>query len=370
MKKIALTLVFCLFLGVFSVGSIILPDREFSENENRNLMGFPKPTAAAVGSGDWQGKINSWYSDQLLGRDSLIALKTRLEKLCGKREIGGVYLCHQDFYMEKKLPTEERETVFQNNLSAVSRFFRSQSENFDKDSMTFMLVPPAAYTLKNLLPQGAETPDYQTAYSKAEGQTDGFLDIREPLAENSTANYYKTDHHWTTDGAFAAYKAYCKAKSIDPKDFQREEISGEFLGTTHSKVLDSAATPDSVVYYKNRKDKDYTVTADGKTLDFGIYDFSRLDTKDKYAFFLGGNYGKVTVENCGGEGHLLLVKDSFANCFLPFLLPHFETVTVIDPRYFVGSVAELIKAEEITEILILYGADTFMEEKTVPAILS
>lgn len=371
MKKIALTLVFCLFLGVFSLGSIILPDREFSENENRNLTKFPKPTAMSVGSGAWQSKINSWYSDQMLGRDALISLKTGIEKLCGRKDIGGVYLCDEDFYIEKKLPTEESSKIYENNISAVSSFFEAQSKKIGKDKLTFIPVPTAAYTLKDLLPRGALTPDYEVAYSLAAARIgENLLDIREVLSESAAENYYKTDHHWTTDGAEKAYGALCEAKNITPKEFLRTDLSDEFFGTTYSKVLDSAATPDKVVYYKGDRDGEYTVTADGKELDFGIYDFSALREKDKYTFFFGGNYGEVKIENCGGKGNLLLIKDSFANCFLPFLLPHYDSVTVVDPRYFVGSVSELIESREISEIILLYGMDSLMEEKTVPAILS
>ena len=127
-----------------------------------------------------------------------------------------------------------------------------------------------------------------------------------------------------------------------------------------------------IVFCRTRKDTQEIadkLIADGRELDFGIYDESKLSTKDKYAYFLGGNYGRLKIENCGGKGHLLIVKDSFANCLIPFLLPHFDTVTVIDPRFFVGSVSEIITEEAVTETLVLYGADTFMEEKTVPAIL-
>ena len=134
-------------------------------------------------------------------------------------------------------------------------------------------------------------------------------------------------------------------------------------------MLDSAAKPDKISTYDLEDEPIYNVTADGKKLDFGLYDKSKLSTKDKYAYFFGGNYGEMKIENCGGEGHLLVIKDSFANCLLPFLLPHYEKVTVIDPRFYVGSVSEIITAEAVTETLLLYGADTFMEEKTVSAIL-
>ena len=370
MKKIALTLVFCIFLSVFSVGSLIAPDREFSENENRNLTTFPALSLSSVTSGEWQKKLNSWYSDQLLGRDQLIAFKTSLQKLCGKRDIGGVYLCDNDFYIEKKLPSEELLANFDKNFSVVEQFFQKNAETLGVTNQRFMLVPSSADALEKLLPDGALTPDYDYVFGKTFGIKNGKnVNIREKLGVVAEQNFYKTDHHWTTDGAAIAYIAYCELREIKTKQFVRTPLDVEFFGTTHSKVLDSAARPDKIVTYRLEKEPDYSVTADGKELEFGIYDDSKLTTKDKYAYFFGGNYGKLQVKNCGGKGHLLIIKDSFANCLIPFLLPHFDTVTVIDPRFFVGSVAEIIETEGVTETLVVYGADTFMEEKTVSAIL-
>lgn len=370
MKKIALTLVFCLFLTVFSVGSLIAPDREFSENENRYLAKFPIPTLSSVSSGDWQKKINSWYSDQLLLRDGLISFKTGLQKLCGKRDIGGVYLCDKGYYIEKKLPSEEKTENFDKNLATLSQFFKNNEKFVERNAQSFMLVPSSADLLAGFLPEGALTPDYDYMYKKVSTLDTGrSINLREKLSADAEKNYYKTDHHWTTDGAAIAYKVYCESRGIEAKTFDRRELTSDFLGTAHSKVLDSSARPEQMVYYVENSSRNYTVTADGKTLDFGIYDDSKLSTKDKYAYFLGGNYGRLDIENCGGKGHLLIVKDSFANCLIPFLLPHFEQVTVIDPRFFIGSVSEIIKTEAVTETLVVYGADTFMEEKTVPVIL-
>ena len=370
MKKIALTLVFCIFLSVFSVGSLIAPDRKFSENENRNLTTFPKPNLSSITSGEWQKKINSWYSDQLLLRDELISFKTGLQKLCGKKDIGGVYLCKKGFYIEKKLPDPEKTANFDKNLAVVSQFFENNQNTLGKENQSFMLVPSSADVLSKLLPEGALTPDYDYVYEKAFTLTTGKnVYVREKLGVNAECNFYKTDHHWTTDGAAIAYIAYCESRGLTPKPFERSELTVDFLGTAHSKVLDSAAKPDKIITYDLEDEPIYNVTADGKKLNFGLYDKSKLSTKDKYAYFFGGNYGKLTIENCGGKGHLLVIKDSFANCLLPFLLPHYEKVTVIDPRFYVGSVSEIITTEAVTEALLLYGVDTFMEEKTVSAIL-
>ncbi len=372
MKKIALCLVFVIFIGVFSVGSILKPDGEFSENENRKLAQFPTLSAEKLISGRAQRDINTWFSHQLIFRDELISAKTQLQKFFGKRDIGGVYICNDGFYIEKNLESQIDQSVYETNLWAIEEFFAKAKEEKGIQNADFIVVPPASYILADKLPPGAEVFEAENRLTDAENTVKNgvFFNITQPLLQNREKNYYKTDHHWTTDGAYAVYKAYCESKGITAKSFSREKISTDFLGTNHSKVLDSTAEPDSVYRYKGAKDKEYKVTADGKTLEFGIYDHSKLEGKDKYAYFFGGNYGFSTVENCGGKGHLLIIKDSFANCFLPFLLPHYEKVTIIDPRYYVGSIKEIIRTENITDITVLYGLETLVKEKSVPAVLN
>ncbi len=368
MKNIALTLVFCLFIGIFSVGSFLAPDRDISENENRPLAQFPKITAEGVAKGRLQADLNTWFSDQLLWRDGLIAGKTKLQKMVGKRDIGDVYICRDGFYIEKTTEEEIDPEIFESNLQAVDLFFKNSG--LEAARQNFLLVPPAGYVLKDKLPRGAAFFDYESRKLQAEKITNGsFLDITSVLKKKAENNYYKTDHHWTTDGAFLAYKQFCKIKGIQPLSFQKTLLSDSFLGTLHAKALDSDAKMEKIYSYRRKGDESYRFSINGKATDFGIYDGDKLDTKDKYAYFFGGNYGISTVENCGGEGHLLVIKDSFANSFLPFLLPHYGKVTIIDPRFFIGSVSELLKTEGVTDVLVLYGMETFISDKNVPAIL-
>ena len=368
MKNIALILVFCLFIGIFSVGSFIAPDRDLSENENRPLAQFPEITAEGVAKGRVQADLNTWFSDQLLWRDGLIAGKTRFQKLVGKRDVGDVYICRDGFYVEKTTESEIDTEILENNLQAVDLFFKNSGLEAARQNL--MLVPPAGYILKDKLPDGAAFFDYEGRRDAAKSLKNGsFVDLTAVLKSKGEENYYKTDHHWTTDGAFSAYKHFCKIKGIEPLSFQKTLLSDSFLGTLHAKALDSDAKAEEIYSYRRKGDEDYRFSINGKVTDFGIYDESKLATKDKYGYFFGGNYGISTVENCGGEGHLLVIKDSFANSFLPFLLPHYGKVTIIDPRFFIGSMSELLKTEDVTDILVLYGMETFISDKNVPVIL-
>ena len=149
-------------------------------------------------------------------------------------------------------------------------------------------------------------------------------------------------------GAQAAYGLWAQATGHTARAYGLTEATDTFRGTLYSKVL----LPDSVydkVYYAPEIAVD-SVVCDGE--DGALYDLSALERKDKYELFLGGNYGQCVITTGVENGkRLLLVKDSFANSFVPFLTGDYETITMLDLRYFRGSVQEL--AAEADDILVL-----------------
>ena len=152
-----------------------------------------------------------------------------------------------------------------------------------------------------------------------------------------------------------------KAKNRTPREyaaFEPELVSEEFYGTLYSKVLDRSMKAD-VMYAASQVGDIKSVVCDGKEQD-GIYDKKKLSTKDKYAYFFGGNYGELRVRmETESDRKLLVFKDSFANSMIPFLLQDYQEVIMIDLRYYRQSVAELLEKEDDAEILVLYEMSNF-----------
>ena len=202
--------------------------------------------------------------------------------------------------------------------------------------------------LRDKLPADAPYYDEAAAFAQLGDALGGtLLDSRDTLAAVDDP-YYHTDHHWTTMGAQAAYGLWAQATRHTARAYGLTEATDSFRGTLYSKVL----LPDSVydkVYYAPEITVD-SVVCDGE--DGVLYDLSALERKDKYELFLGGNYGQCVITTGTENGkHLLLVKDSFANSFVPFLTGDYETITMLDLRYFRSSVQEL--AAEADDILVL-----------------
>ncbi len=332
-----------ILLGL-SVGSFFLtPDRAFSENENRYLQLTPKLSWDTVMSGDFMEDMEEYTSDQIVFRDLWTATRSLLQRAEGKEDISGTYLGAEGRYFAKVTEDSFNRAGLEKNAGYIREFFAASDK-----SCRALIVPSPAGVLRDMLPENAPYYDEAGAFERLDATLGGsLLDVRATLADVEDP-YYHTDHHWTTMGAQAAYRRWAEVTGHTVREDALVCATEEFRGTLYSKVL----LPDSVydsVYYAPEITAE-SVVCDGK--DGTLYDRDALTRKDKYELFLGGNYGQCVITTGTENGkHLLLVKDSFANAFVPFLLGDYETVTMIDLRYFRGSMAEL--AAESDDILVL-----------------
>ena len=332
-----------ILLGL-SVGSFFLtPDRAFSENENRYLQLTPKLSWDTVMSGDFMEDMEEYTSDQIVFRDLWTATRSLLQRAEGKEDISGTYLGAEGRYFAKVTEDSFNRAGLEKNAGYIREFFAASGK-----SCRAMIVPSPAGVLRDMLPENAPYYDEAGAFERLDAALGGsLLDVRETLADVEDP-YYHTDHHWTTMGAQAAYRCWAEVTGHAVREDAPVCATEDFRGTLYSKVL----LPDSVydsVYYAPEITAE-SVVCDGK--DGTLYDGDALTRKDKYELFLGGNYGQCVITTGTENGkHLLLVKDSFANSFVPFLLGDYETVTMIDLRYFRESMVEL--AAESDDILVL-----------------
>lgn len=332
-----------ILLGL-SVGSFFLtPDRAFSENENRYLQLTPKLSWDTVMSGDFMEDMEEYTSDQIVFRDLWTATRSLLQRAEGKEDISGTYLGAEGRYFAKVTEDSFNRAGLEKNAGYIREFFAASGK-----SCRALIVPSPAGVLRDMLPENAPYYDEAGAFERLDTALGGsLLDVRETLADVEDP-YYHTDHHWTTMGAQAAYRRWAEVTGHTVREDALVCATEEFRGTLYSKVLLPDSVYDSVYYAPGITAE--SVVCDGK--DGTLYDGDALTRKDKYELFLGGNYGQCVITTGTENGkHLLLVKDSFANAFVPFLLGDYETVTMIDLRYFRGSMAEL--AAESDDILVL-----------------
>lgn len=375
-----ITILFLAFLVLVSAGSFIMEDREFSPNENRYLAEFPEMSVDNILSGSFQDGLEEYLKDQLWFRDKWITVKTGIQKACGNTDIGGAYVGKEGYDFEKITPEDVDEKLVARNIKAVSGYFDYASETIDNARLSFLLVPTSGLIMADKLPEHARLfkQSGYIAQVKKNMEDYQFIDVRkELLAHNKEYIYYKTDHHWTMDGAYLAYKKWCDSTghSYEDKDIlEKNVVSYNFRGSLYSKILDADSESDSIWTYSPEGNAPYaahcSVTIDNKDTMTGCFDNSKLQEKDKYAYFFGGNYGEVHISSVpDGKTdtgrNLLVIKDSFANCFVPLVTMDYDHIYMVDLRYYNGDMKTYLGDHDITDVLVLYNISNFISDRNL-----
>lgn len=369
-----IVIVGCLMIGVVSAGSFLAKDREFSENENRYLAETPEFSWEKVLEGEFQEDLESYLNDQILGRDFWITAKTSIQKFIGDSDIGGAYVGKDGYDFEKIIPESVDEDLFVKNTVAVKDYLDyCKNQGIEESQISFLLVPTSGLVMEDKLPANARLFD-QEKYLEEAKATIGeqyVVDVTKELQEAAKTEqvYYRTDHHWTSTGALIAYEKWCSDTGMDflgREAYQQKNVTDTFRGSLYSKILDYDSAYDSIWTYAKDENADYTITIDGEEAE-SFYVESKLEEKDKYTYFFGGNYGETIITNNGNKNgrRLLVIKDSFANCFVPLAAEDFEEIYMIDLRYCKEDMAAYVKDKGVTDVLILYNISNFITDKNI-----
>lgn len=364
--------IFALALIIVLIVNIIKPSREFSTSENRVLAQKPELSWETVKSGKFMTEFESYVSDQFFMRDQWITLKLYEDKLLGKKESNGVYL-GKDGYLMGTLTNPDWDNV-EKNAKSIGKFAKRHSEV----PVHMALVPNAAYIMKNKMPSGApvrnQVKDIERIMKAAGPEVDE-IDLVETLREHQNEEiYYKTDHHWTSLGAYYAFPDVAKALDIkNPEtEYNIYTVANDFQGTLASKSGYHKSEDSVQIYEPKNLTTDYMVlyTEEGKKTT-SIYSSEALKDQDKYTVFFGGNHARIEISTTQKERrNLLLFKDSYANCFVQFLLPYYQNIVVVDPRYFYDDVDNIMENYAITDVLFLYNVDTFLGDTSIADVLA
>ena len=251
-------------------------------------------------------------------------------------------------------------------INKINKF----SENIDSE-VSFMLVPTSIYVNRDKISKynnnfdENETIDYYKNNLKT-----NFIDLRDTFNLNKDEYlYYGTDHHWTTRGANLAYLEYCREVEIKCNNYSFSVVNDKFYGTLYSKVLDNSLQYDYIE--KVSDNTKYSIYFDDENkYSNSLYNYDYLDKKDKYSFFLDNNHSLITIENLDSEkdNSILIIKDSYANAFVPLIAPEYKYIYVIDPRYYNLSISDYINDNDIENVLFIYNVLTIDDDFGIASI--
>ena len=366
--------IFILILFLVLIVNLIVPDKKESEMENRALESRPSFNMATIMSGDFMEQWETYLSDQFVGRNMWRSIKVGLDRLGGSRMENGIYIGKGGQLMENiEVPEEDR---LNDNLAAIESFI----QNYEDIPVTMMLVPDAACILSDRLPAFAQVEDQRQMFSMVErnlGDSVNWIDAVSILNKHKSEKiYYKTDHHWTTQGAFYVFQEAAQTLGIEgdvSDNFVSYTVTDSFngvLASTSGVGLDEKEEID--IYAPTEGDDDLVVNyVDEGRKTTSLYDSSKLETRDKYGVFLGGNTSVIDIRTVStSQKRLLLVKDSFADCFIPFLAPYYREIVVVDPRYYSGTLADIMDSYRISDVMILYSGNTFFTDNNISGVFA
>ena len=354
------TALFAAFLGAGLVSGLALPAKSVSETENRSLAQWPRFSWQALREGSFTKDVETYLSDQFPLRDGWITLKSGMEYALGLREFHSVYLCG-DTLISK---VDEPEPAEVEKRLGYLQMLTQKTEL----PVYGAFIPTAAEVWRDKLPKGAKTCDQKEFLRQVREKTTAeYVDMLAALQSHADEPiYYRTDHHWTSLGAYYGYCALAQAMGRQPVSldaFSPQTVTQDFQGTLYSTSGVHWLPADSIETYVPEGGITVTGYRDGQLAPGILYDKTYLEKKDKYSMFLGGNQPLCILENPQApEGTVLVVRDSYCDALAPFLAQSFSKVYLVDLRYYRASVAELAEEYGADAIAVLYSVSNFLTD--------
>lgn len=364
--------VFLIFIYGMALWFLFSPKTDYSSSEKRYLQKFPDTNVEKVLSGEFGSEFETFFADQFPQRNTWVGLNAYTALAEGNNGASGVYNCKNGYLINKPVSTDNN---LDKNVGAVVDF----AKTIDAPT-TVMLVPSTGYIADDVLPtfhdKYNDDEDISKISSTLSKEKIGFVDLRERFKseyKNGSQLYYKTDHHWTTKGAYTGYQELCKALGITPIDDStlKKDSYPDFYGTTYSSSGFWLTPPDNIEIWSNPKNSDKNISvkitegANVKTSG-SMYFTDHLKEDDKYPVFIDGNHALTEITNTNAKnGTILLIKDSFSHSLAPFLAENYSKVVLVDLRYYKESVSQLVSAYNPEQVVVLYGIDNLATDTDI-----
>ncbi len=347
-----IVVIFAAVCVLMLAGYIMLPQNDFSDMENRFLQKRPAVTAAGLADGSFMETFETYTNEQIPLRNVFVKCKAVFVWLTGSSENDGIAKGEDGYLFDKVLSTSDKASK---NIAAIKNFVSST----DRD-IYIAIAPTSTWVNAKRLPKGMPVLDEVSlsndlTFALKDAKNAHMIYLYDTLYEHKDEQiYYRTDHHWTTLGAGYAYRQIASKMNFEAQDITQYEkhTADDFYGTHYAKYKGIFVEPDTLEYY------DVPIKAlelPGRMVD-NLIDEDKLKGYDKYAAFMYGNDGRYVVHADKGTGrNLFILKDSYANCLIPYLVMNYDNITVMDLRYFGESVSDELATDPDADVLLLYN---------------
>lgn len=363
MKKPSFAVLFFTLIAVLGIATVIKPPHALSDREQRSLNQFPGVSLSALRDGSFQTESEQALSDQFFLRDGFVQLERRFLRLFQIRMINQVWIGNHQLYQNDE-PID-----YEMNQKLIG-FLNAFAQKNNKLRLDFLLVPTANEIIENSL--------FKMLYTSQRDHISQFYKQLDPLyhtidtlavmdERKADYIYYKGDHHWTTLGAYTMFQAWLKARGWKNEiEYEPKIANDAFYGTLSN--ASGVDLRDTIEIYRPKQDQTQAIITyvQEQKRTASLYDETKQYSANPYEIFLGGNFERIDIQTTAeNDRKLLLVKDSYANCFIPFLLPYYHKIIVIDPRFYYDTLQELMEEDKITDILFLMNAHTLFQDSAL-----
>lgn len=355
-----ITVLFCLAIFIVPALFLLLPKEAFSEREKRYLAEMPALSVQSLTNGDYTKKLGVFVADHFPGRELFVGINAYYDLYAGRQGSKDTFTRDGRLF---SMPVENEPETLQTNLEYINDFARDLAQAGTGIPVSLMLVPSSGAVL-------LDTPEYpdgeiiSAVYAQAETEHVDLLAAFRAEA-NPGRLYYRTDHHWTSEGAFQAACAYLRSRGLPcpAREAYTRQSYEPFYGSAYAASGLWLTEPDSLeLWYSGNR---LQVTNETGQVNDGVFYLDRLDQQDKYQVYLDGNHSLVRIEKLSPsaeERSLLVIRDSFSNSLGCFLADAYDKVVLVDLRYYRLPLTDLLVGEGIDEILIEYSVDNFLHD--------
>lgn len=349
-----------IFIGVL-LGYAFETQTEFSALENRYLALRPIVTWQGIADGSFMSEFENYTNEQIPLRNSMVKAKSIAETIIGKCENNGIARGSKGYLFDKATGINPQ---FEKNVQMIEKFIWDSGMD-----VVVAVAPTSTQVNASKLPKGMPVLDETYMNDFLSDVLSGcdnakVVDLFSTFKEYSSEDlYYKTDHHWKSMTAYYAYCDICKELDVTPVDIMQLDMNtaDDFYGTFYAKYKGIRVEPDTIEYF----DVPIVSYETEEGVFDSLYDTEKLNTYDKYAMFMRGNYGRATVkaDNGNADKKLIVFKDSYANCLIPYFVMNYDTIEIVDLRFFGDSVNSFLTENQDADILMLYNYSFINDDK-------
>ena len=348
------------YMAYFLLMTVFSSKSERSSDENRELSALPSVSISSLADGSAAADMGTYIADHFPFRSKLVKLNTILRSEIGEGIVNGVYIS-DDMLLDAEASGRGKAS---DSASAVNAF----AEKFG-GALYVAVIPTSSGVYRERLPEyldnyreSQQITDFYEGLSGGIKRIDAY-NILKMLNENYI--YYRTDTKWTSYGAYCVYRTVIQKLGFLPTTYDKytvRHVTSDFRGNLYNRSLYSKTAPDILDFYHYPSGAEVVSCKgfynDGSSADKKIYDESQLDSDYMYSAYLGEDAPLVRIKtNVNNERRLLVIKDSYADCFIPFLIQHYSEIDVISPEQLDGYIGDYIALSDYEQALFLFGIE-------------